>query len=237
MNAEREIVELWLNKLGFFTVKNINAGKTVISLIAIKTKDKSLERVAHIEVACSISNNLLMQDYIRKFEDKHVENKVKSVLKKFVGKEINYEKILVTTTKRKFKGIQTIDFHDVLKSVIRNLDKQKYNDTTIRTLQLLKYIYLKRNKSYKDIPNSKKKEIFISSLGDKRFQREFMNSIYAEEIVKRYLKRNKAFLIEYLKGLNKKAREDILLRTQKEKPSESEEKFIPLNKFLKQKSI
>ena len=237
MNAEREIVELWLNKLGFFTMKNINAGKNVISLIAIKTKNKGVERAAHIEVACSISNNLSMQDYLKKFNDKNVESKVKSVLKKFVGKDVNYEKILVTTAKRKFKEVQTIDFQDVLRNVIKNLDKQKYNDSTIRTLQLLKFIYLKRNKSYKDIPNSKKKEIFISSLGDKRFQREFINSIYAEDIIKKYLRRNKTFLVEYLRSLSRKTRDNLLSEIQKEKPKESKEKFIPLNKFLKQKSI
>ncbi len=237
MNAEREIVELWLNKLGFFTIKNVNAGKNVISLIAIKINNKSVERVAHIEVACSISNNLLMQDYIKKFNDKNVEDKVKTILKKFVGGDINYEKILVTTAKRKFKGVQTIDFHDVLKNVIKNLDKQKYNDSTIRTLQLLKYIYLKKNRSYKDIPNNKKREIFISSLGDKKFQREFVNSIYAEEIVKKYLRKNRTFLVEYLRSLSRKAREDVLSSIQKGKLDNKKEKVIPLNKFLKQKSI
>ena len=89
MNPEKEIVNLWLNKKGFFTINDINAGKNkVIDIIAIKLANGKLERVEHVEVNCSISSTIVDKDineYIRKFEDKTVIKKVKQVVKEFVG--------------------------------------------------------------------------------------------------------------------------------------------------------
>ena len=40
MNPDREIVNWWLNKRGFFTINNIKASKNrEIDILAVKTKD------------------------------------------------------------------------------------------------------------------------------------------------------------------------------------------------------
>jgi len=148
MNPEKEIVNLWLNKKGFFTINDINAGKNkVIDLIAIKLTNGKLERVEHIEVNCSISSTIVDKDikeYIRKFEDKTVIKKVKQVIKDFVGTEFDYEKTLVLTSNKKIelKGINVLKFDDLLYEVINDIDKQNYRNTTVRTIQLIKYLLI-----------------------------------------------------------------------------------------------
>jgi len=148
MNPEKEIVNLWLNKKGFFTINDINAGKNkVIDLIAIKLTNGKLERVEHIEVNCSISSTIVDKDikeYIRKFEDKTVIKKVKQVVKEFVGTEFDYEKTLVLTSNKKIelKGINVLKFDDLLYEVINDIDKQNYRNTTVRTIQLIKYLLI-----------------------------------------------------------------------------------------------
>ncbi len=148
MSQEKEIVNLWLNKKGFFTINDINAGKNkVIDLIAIKLKNGKLERVEHIEVNCSISSTLVDKDineYIKKFEDKTVIKKVKQVIKDFVGTAFNYEKTLILTSHRNInlKGINVLKFDDILYEVIDDIDKQNYRNTTVRTIQLIKYLLI-----------------------------------------------------------------------------------------------
>ncbi len=148
MNPEKEIVNLWLNKKGFFTINDINAGKNkVIDLIAIKLTKGKLERVEHIEVNCSISSTLVEKDireYIKKFEDKTVIKKVRQIIKEFVGTDFSYEKTLVLTSNKKIelKGINIKKFEDILYEVINDIDKQNYRNTTVRTIQLIKYLLI-----------------------------------------------------------------------------------------------
>ena len=148
MNPEKEIVNLWLNKKGFFTINDINAGKNkVIDLIAIKLTNGKLDRVEHIEVNCSISSTIVDKDineYIKKFEDKTVIKKVKQVIKDFVGTDFSYEKTLVLTSHKNInlKGINVLKFDDILYDVIDNIDKQNYRNTTVRIIQLIKYLLI-----------------------------------------------------------------------------------------------
>ena len=148
MNPEKEIVNLWLNKKGFFTINDINAGKNkVIDIIAIKLTNGKLERVEHIEVNCSISSALVEKDikeYIKKFEDKTVIKKIKQVIKDFVGTDFNYEKTLVLTSNKKIelKGINIKKFENILYEVVDDIDKQNYRNTTVRTIQLIKYLLI-----------------------------------------------------------------------------------------------
>lgn len=179
MNPEKEIVNLWLNKKGFFTINDINAGKNkVIDLIAIKLTNGKLERVEHIEVNCSISSTLVDKDineYIKKFEDKTVIKKVKQVVKEFVGTEFSYEKTLVLTSHRNInlKGINVLKFDDILYDVIDNIDKQNYRNTTVRTIQLIKYLLISnpnnlaellKKETGNKVLNQGTREIFIREL-------------------------------------------------------------------------
>ena len=98
MNPEREIVNWWLNKRGFFTINNIKASKNrEIDILAVKIKDGQVERVQHIEMACSITSidNFRPSEYLRRFDDKSVLNKLQYTMKNFIGDEYKYEKILI----------------------------------------------------------------------------------------------------------------------------------------------
>jgi len=151
MNPEREVINWWLNRKGFFSINNITASNNrEIDLIAVKVKDGKVEKVQNIEMACSITSidNFKPDEYLKRFEDKSVAEKLKLTLKNFVGAEVNYEKVLIIgQTSRlddfnKLSGITIINFSDVMLDVMKGLDKWYYKDQVIRTLQLLKYSLL-----------------------------------------------------------------------------------------------
>ena len=179
MNPEKEIVNLWLNKKGFFTINDINAGKNkVIDIIAIKLANGKLERVEHVEVNCSISSTIVDKDideYVKKFEDKTVIKKVKQVIKDFVGTDFSYEKTLVLTSNRSInlKGINVLKFDDIIYEVTDNIDMQNYRNTTLRTIQLIKYLLianpanlaeLLKKETGNKILNQGTREMFITEL-------------------------------------------------------------------------
>ena len=158
MNSEREIIMWWLNKSGFFTINSIKVAKNrEIDFIAIKTKEGSVEKVLHIESACFVGSmdTLKPEKYAERFNDKLVVKKVKETIKNYVGKDIDYENLLiigVTSKLDEFKklkekeGINITEFKDVIYDVFETLDRQNYFNNTIRTLQLVKFILLAGSK-------------------------------------------------------------------------------------------
>lgn len=72
MNAEKDIVNIWLNQHGFFTVRDINAKNRVIDFLAYKPG----EVIQHIEVNCSVSSSNITQhersELARQFDDSNV---------------------------------------------------------------------------------------------------------------------------------------------------------------------
>ncbi len=190
MNPEKEIVNLWLNKNGFFTINDINAGKNkVIDIIAIKHSDGKIEKIQHIEVSCSISSGIAekeINEYTKKFEERAVSKKVRQVIKEFVGKEHDYEKLLIASGKSlDFKEIKTRDFDEILFEVVDDLDKQNYRNTTIRTLQLVKYLVLSNPKIMAGLIE-KDKEIKIMGYGAKEI---FIKRLFKQDGIKRILEK------------------------------------------------
>src|SRR3989344_8236954 len=145
MNPEKEIVNLWLNNQGFFTINDINAGKNrIIGIIAIKPGIKGPGLVQHDEVHCSISAGTLTnddrRDIERRFNDPNVEKRVMSVVRDYVEPGTSYEKVLVTNIPEiELRGVRAISFEDALSEVLVGLDKQNYRNPVTRTMQLLKY--------------------------------------------------------------------------------------------------
>ncbi|MBI3033792.1 hypothetical protein HYY72_01400 [Candidatus Woesearchaeota archaeon] len=145
MSPEREIVNIWLNRRGFFTVSGINAGSRVIDFIAVSHKAEP--RIMHIEVTCSISSNFILErDVIeinRLFKDSNVNSAVQRYIRDWFGKPYNYENVLVTNFQNlKLDGIRIIKFEDVLFDVINDMDKQRYRSQAIRTMQLIKFLLM-----------------------------------------------------------------------------------------------
>jgi hypothetical protein len=160
MNPEREIVGLWLNKKGFFTLHSIPlANNKLIDILAIKVSNGKLDKILHVETACSIStlDNMPMQVYTDKFNDKGVEKKVNDTIRRHLGVDAAYEKLLVigNTSKpqafQKLDGIRTIRFEDILLDVIRDLNRQSYRNEAMRILQLVKYLLISKPSKMADM--------------------------------------------------------------------------------------
>ena len=75
MNTEKEIVNYWLHKNGFFTINSIKAGHNKeIDVLAAKIKNGSLEKFQQIELSTSLSkssnitlDNLSVSESVDKF--------------------------------------------------------------------------------------------------------------------------------------------------------------------------
>jgi len=196
MNPEKEIVNWWLNKKGFFTINSIKVAKNKeIDILAIKLKDGKAEKIVHFETYCSISSvdNLSPKQYLEKFENKLVVNKVKSIIKKHIHADKGYEKALVlgATAKledfKKLKGINIRLFDDILTDVFLNLNKQNYRNEIIRTLQLVKFLGVSNPKELARIIEDKGKNKTMKM----NTREDFLSYILKQEEVKRVLSKER----------------------------------------------
>jgi hypothetical protein len=146
LSPEKDIVNLWLNRQGFFTVSDINANNRVVDIIAIRQKGEPVVR--HVELHCSVSSPTSIvsdrekADLLRKFNDANVVAAVENTIKSYLGHESDYEKVLVTTSHVNLSGITVIRFQEVIKDAVAQLDRQNYRSPTMRTLQLFKFVLM-----------------------------------------------------------------------------------------------
>ncbi|MFC1769328.1 hypothetical protein ACFLZX_06220 [Nanoarchaeota archaeon] len=206
MSAEKEVVNLWLNDRGFFTVSNIKvSGNKNIGILALKFKEGKIDKVRHVEVRCSItgsSDSQLMKDLKEFVNYRFLHEDVGKILRKKVGVvPKNLERVLVigslTKTKMdelkedlKKREIKVFEFEDVLIDVLRNLDTQYYKNDVIRTLQLFKFLYLANPSK---LANSLSSGNYILNLSKRQ---KFLKELLSEEDMK--------------KGLRKSSEEDIM---------------------------
>ena len=74
MSAEKEVVNFWLNRKGYFTVNNLKSGNKDIGILALKFDKGSLTKVMHVEVNCSITG-FTEQNYVM---DKLIDETLKN---------------------------------------------------------------------------------------------------------------------------------------------------------------
>ena len=212
MNPEREIINWWLNKRGFFTICNIDVSNNKeIDILAIKSEKGRVERILHIETACSISSvdNQPPNSYVDRFEDRKIVKKINELMVKHVGVEGPYEKVLIlgnTSKLKSFRELQNIEiwlFSDLLFDVFDNLGKQNHRNEVIRTMQLIKYILIAdpfKLASLLERQDANK----ILKLNTRE---EFMKRLFSQKETKRILEKeeNESFIVSMLKNssLNK----------------------------------
>ncbi|MEK6949073.1 MAG: hypothetical protein AABX34_02550, partial [Nanoarchaeota archaeon] len=85
MSAEKDIVNFWLNRKGYFTVSNIKSGNKDVGILALKLDKDALMRIMHIEVSCSISGFNEQTDFLddiikEKFNDENVDAAIKKYI-------------------------------------------------------------------------------------------------------------------------------------------------------------
>lgn len=146
MSPEKDIVNLWLNRQGFFTVSDINANNRVVDIIAIRQKNQPT--VQHVELHCSVSSPAVVvsekekADLLRKFNDANVAAAVERTIRSYLGHDAEYEKVLVTTAQVSLPGITVLRFQEVVREVVSQLDRQNYRSPIIRALQLVKFVLM-----------------------------------------------------------------------------------------------
>lgn len=209
MDAERNIISWWLNKKGFFTINSVKVARNrEIDFIAIKIEEGKVQKIIHVESSCSVSSmdTLKPSKYAERFTDKAVIKTVRDTIKFHVGKDFEYDRLLiigVTSKLSEFKklketdGIDIREFRQIIFDVTEKLDRQNYSNNTIRTLQLVKFILLSGPQKLAELLHSKdehkilkkdnKKEFIMSLLSDPE-TRKILETEGAEDLIIQILK-------------------------------------------------
>lgn len=230
MEPEREIVNWWLNRNGFFTLNNIKAAKNKeIGTLALKFGKEGSD-IQHIEVNCSVSypTNLTMdksgieksvEDYTtKKFESEIIVKKIEESIRELTGQEKKYQKAVVLGNLAqanrnkaikllKSKGYIVYKFEDVLCDVIKNLDKQNYQSATIRNLQLIKYILLSEPRALSKLLKKEGETDILNQNSREEFLKEFLSQEENQRIIQKEL--NEDILIALLKNSSLKKPEKL----------------------------
>jgi hypothetical protein len=234
MGPEKEIVELWLNRRGFFTIKGINAGSRVIDLLAIK-QDSPL-KIAHFEVACYVSGSISAKqsELLKKFDSSSVTKTIRKAIKEHTGSEAEYEKFLVTNAPGlKLEGVNVIGFDKVLFELVSEIDRQYYSNSVTRTLQLVKFILLS-NPSYAARLMGKEHDFKALTHASRE---QFIRDLFEQDVAKKIFskKSNEPLLIELMNNSTLKNPESLAAALDKILTKRTATKF--LNTLLKQKGI
>ena len=233
MGPEKEIVQLWLNGNGFFTITDINAGNRVIGMIAIKQGAEP--RIAHVEVACGVSGSFSTgkDDLLNRFNNASVVKKVSQTIKAHTGKDRKYEKLLITTMPVRLKGVRVEGFDRAMFEFVNRLDRQYYANNVMRTLQLAKFSLLS-NPGYAVglIGNTgERKALTHQSRG------QFMERLFEQDFAKKFFskKSSEGLLTGLLKDSTLRNPERLARVMDGMFTGRKAERF--LNAFLRQKGI
>ncbi len=220
MSAEKEIANYWYNKKGFFTINNIKAGNRDCGILALKLDKDRIDEVFHIEVSCSITNNISETTNLaksigkiagEKFEGSETEKAISSSIKNFSVQKNKIKKIIILGAMPKSrkneiikafkeKEVEVIEFENILSDVFEQLDTQYYRNDIIRTLQLTKFLLLSEP--------AKLAKLIVNDSFTSNSKKEFLSSILDNEsIIKEFRKTNTERLGSILKNSNLKPNE------------------------------
>lgn len=214
MSAEKEIVNYWYNKKGFFTINNIKASSNRdCGILALNFDKGKVNEIFHIEVSCSITNNIAETSNLNrsiskivdeKFEDENVKEIINNNIKQFSIQKPSVKKIIVlgaVPKSRKIeivkefsqKEVEVIEFENILYDVIEQLDTQYYRNDIIRTLQLTKFLLLSEP--------TKLAKLLLNDNFSSISRKEFLSSILdKKDIIKEFKKTNVERLSAILKN-------------------------------------
>ncbi len=192
MSAEKEVVNFWLNRKGYFTVNNLKSGNKDVGLLALKFDKGSLTHIMHVEVSCSISGSTEQTYNTRKIiDDKFNDKNIVKSIKKYTNKitdNIEIENIIVLNSLPKDKGelidkfkknrINVMEFEDIISDVMGELKTEYFKNDVIRTMQITKYLLLQNPKKFADVfyntlPQTKRKEFLVEFLSRDEIMKEF----------------------------------------------------------------
>ena len=221
MSAEKEIVNFWYNKKGLFTLNNIKTqSNRDCGILALKFENAAISEVFHIEVSCSITNNIpettnlgktISKIVDEKSDNKSISETVNNSLKQFSIQKNKVKKIIVLGSVPKSrkseiikefnnKSVEVIEFENILFDVFENLDTQYYRNDIIRTMQLTKFLLLSEP--------TKLAKFLVNDASSSNSRKEFLSNILdKDEIVREFRKTNAERLGAILKSSGMKPEE------------------------------
>jgi hypothetical protein len=214
ISAEKEIVNHWYNKNGFFTISNIKANNKDIGILAFSPKS---QEILHIQVSCSLTGTIDSKEIgissEKISEEKFYNDSVSEAVKKSAdfAEKPAIKRVLVLSSLPKSRkagimkefgvmGVQVMEFEDILYDVLEGLDTQYYKNDVIRTLQLAKFLLLSEP--------AKMAKLLVDDSFSPSSRKEFLSNILdSEEIVKDFRKTNSERLGAILKNSSLKPNE------------------------------
>lgn len=208
MSAEKEIVNYWYNKKGLFTLNNIKtSGNKDAGILVLKSDKERISEIFHVQISCSITNNIsetanLEKSISKIVDEKFGDNAISPTVKQFSNAKVKKIMVIGAIPKsrkneiiRKFneKEVEVIEFENILYDVMEMLDTQYYKNDIIRTLQLTKFLLLSEP--------SKMAKLLVDDSFSSSSRKEFLSNILdSEEIVKEFRKTNSERLGAILKN-------------------------------------
>ncbi|MBI2144976.1 hypothetical protein HYU18_01500 [Candidatus Woesearchaeota archaeon] len=238
MSPEKDIVNLWLNRQGFFTVSDVNANNRVVDIVAIRQRGQPL--VQHVELNCSVSPAALANDrdkaeLLRKFNDSNVVAAVQRTIRDCLGQDSDYGKVLVTTSHVLLPGISVVGFQDVLRDVVAQLDRQNYRSPIIRCLQLMKFALMANPASIASIvgKDADGKHKSLTHHNKEQLLKQLLQQDVAARLFSR--KQNEQLLVELLRNSTLKQPERLAAALESILTKRTATRF--LNVLLQQKDV
>lgn len=205
MSAEKEIINFWYNKNGFFTISNIKtASNKDAGILALRQNSDGINEICHVGIMCSITSNIaeaanlgnsIGRIIYEKFDDNSILDAIFSHLGQFNVPRTSARVIrkivlgLLPKSQRSGiihefgkKGVEVIKFEDVLYDIFAGVDSQYYKNDVIRTIQLTKFLLLSEpEKLARLLANdsyapSSRKEFLTSILDKQEIIREFKST-------------------------------------------------------------
>ena len=205
MSAEKEVVNFWLNRKGYFTVNNLKSGNKDIGILALKFDKGTLANIMHVEVSCSITgfneqSNIIDRVIDEKFNDGSIAAAIKKHTKDMNG-DIKTENIVVLnslpkemgeiTKKLEKNGIIMFEFEDILSDVMKELKTEYFKNDIVRMMQITKFLLMQNPKKFVDV--------LYSNLSPAK-RREFLTELLSrDDVIKEFRKTNEERLALILK--------------------------------------
>ena len=205
MSAEKEAVNFWLNRKGYFTVNNLKSGNKDIGILALKFDKGTLMNIMHVEVSCSITgfneqNNIIDRVIDEKFNDSNIVAAIKKYTKD-MNENIETENVVVLnslpkdrieiTKKLEKNGIIMFEFEDILSDVMKGLKTEYFKNDIVRMMQITKFLLMQNPKKFVDV-------LYSTLSAGKR--REFLTELLSrDEVIKEFRKTNEERLALILK--------------------------------------